>query len=210
VAVTVLAGVTLAVVQVEWPAALLSTAYGQILSLKLALVVILLAIAARNRWRLTQPALAGESRAERGMGRAALAETLLAITILALAAGWRFTPPPRVLAIEAAKPFFLHIHGGTAMSDITITPGRVGVTDIAIFPMLPDMTPLDAKEVELRISKRDGGIEPIRRMAERIPTGGWRVNGLAIPLAGVWDVRLDLLVSEFDKVVLDAPAEIRP
>ena len=34
--------------------------------------------------------------------------------IIALAAGWRFTPPPRVLAIEAAKPFFLHIHAGTA------------------------------------------------------------------------------------------------
>jgi copper transport protein len=210
VAVMVPAGVALAVVQVEQPAAMLSTAYGQILSLKLVLVVLLLAIAARNRWRLTEPTLAGEGAAQRGFGRAALAETLLAIAILALAAGWRFTPPPRVLAIEAAKPFFLHIHGGTAMADITITPGRVGVTNIAIFPMLPDMTPIEAKEVELLISKRDSGIEPIRRMAEKIPTGGWRVNGLAIPLPGVWDVRLELLVSDFDKVVLAAPAEIRP
>jgi len=210
VVVTALAGVTLAVVQVGQPAALLSTAYGQILSIKLALVALLLVIAARNRWRLTRPAMAGEGTAERGLGRAALAETLLAVAILALAAGWRFTPPPRVLAIEAAKPFFLHIHAGTAMADITITPGRVGVVDIAIFPMLPDMTPIEAKEVEFRISKPDNDIEPIRRMAERIPTGGWRVTGLAIPLPGAWDVRLDVLVSDFDKLVLDAPAEIKP
>jgi copper transport protein len=210
VAITALAGVTLGVVQVEQPAALLSTAYGQILSLKLVLVALLLVIAARNRWRLTRPALAGDGPAERGFGRAVLAETLLAVAILALAAGWRFTPPPRVLAIEAAKPFFLHIHAGTAMADITITPGRVGVVDIAIFPMLPDMTPIEAKEVEFRISKPDSDIEPIRRMAEKIPTGGWRVSGLAIPLAGVWDVRLDVLVSDFDKLVLDAPAEIKP
>lgn len=49
---------------------------------------------------------------------------ILVLAIFALAALWRFTPPPRTLAI--AEPAQIHIHAPKAMADITVTPGRVG------------------------------------------------------------------------------------
>lgn len=57
VAVLVLAGLALAIVQMESFRALVETKYGIILSIKLTLVVVLLGLAALNRFRLT-PALA--------------------------------------------------------------------------------------------------------------------------------------------------------
>ncbi|MBC9883604.1 copper-binding protein, partial [Bradyrhizobium sp. INPA01-394B] len=56
VAVLALTGLTLAVIQLEKLSALLDTSYGRILAIKLALVLLLLALAALNRFRLT-PAL---------------------------------------------------------------------------------------------------------------------------------------------------------
>ena len=53
VAALVLTGTALAWIQVRHPAALLATAYGQILSIKLALVAVLFALAGINRYRLT-------------------------------------------------------------------------------------------------------------------------------------------------------------
>ena len=57
VAVLVLTGLVLAIVQLESFRALIETSYGLILSIKLALVLVLLGLAALNRFRLT-PALA--------------------------------------------------------------------------------------------------------------------------------------------------------
>src|SRR3546814_6455341 len=53
VAILVLTGIVLAVVQAEAPQALLDTAYGRLLLAKLAGVAALLALAAVNRLRLT-------------------------------------------------------------------------------------------------------------------------------------------------------------
>ncbi|MGE0500126.1 MAG: copper resistance protein CopC [Rhizobiaceae bacterium] len=209
VAALAISGATIAVVQVEQPAALASTRYGQILLAKLALVAVLLGMAAYNRWELTKPAAQGSQTASKGLGRSALIEAGLAAVILALAAGWRFTPPPRVLAIEAAKPAFTHIHIGTAMADVSVAPGRVGEVEVLVFPMHPDMRPLEAKEVIVEFSLPEAGVEPLRRKAERIETGGWTAE-LALPLPGAWTVKLEVMVSDFDKVTMDAPVEIRP
>ena len=59
------AGIALAVVQVETPSLLLTTAYGRVLLVKLALVATLFLIAAVNRWRLTAPVEAGKPSATR-------------------------------------------------------------------------------------------------------------------------------------------------
>ncbi|RST85879.1 copper resistance protein CopC, partial [Aquibium carbonis] len=88
-------GGVLAVIQVETPAALLSTAYGTVLLVKLALVALLLALAAFNRWRLTPAVARGEAGPRRALVRAIVAEVLIAVLILGAAATWRFTPPPR-------------------------------------------------------------------------------------------------------------------
>jgi copper transport protein len=210
VAILVLSGVILAIIQVQTPEALLATAYGRILLAKLALLAVLFGFAAFNRWRLTAPVENGDAPARRALARAIAVEMLLVVAIFGVAAGWRFTPPPRALAIAAAQPASIHIHTEKAMADLSVTPGHAGPVSASIVIMTGDFGPLDAKAVTLVLSKPDSGIEPLKREAKKPGDGTWRVDDLVIPVAGRWNARLDILVSDFDMVQVEGPIAIRP
>ncbi|TIR01994.1 MAG: copper resistance D family protein, partial [Mesorhizobium sp.] len=209
VAVLATTGIMLAVVQVQAPAALLETAYGRLLLVKLALLFFLFTVAATNRWKLTGPAEAGETEVQRRLFRSIGIEMLIVLAIFGVAAGWRFTPPPRALAIAAAQPASVHIHTPKAMADLSITPGHVGPVAASIVIMTGDFGPLDANQVTLVLSKPDAGIEPIKRAATKRDDGTWRIDGLVIPVPGRWTARLDILVSDFEMVKIEAPIDIR-
>jgi copper transport protein len=210
VAALVATGAVLAVVQVERLGALIDTAYGQVLLVKMALLVVLFALAAHNRWRLTRPAEAGDAGATRQLVRSIAAETAIVLLIFAVAACWRFTPPPRALALAAAQPASTHIHTAKAMADVSIAPGHAGPVNASVFIMNGDFDPLEAKEVTLVLTFPAAGIEPIRRPAFKPGDGTWRVEGLVLPLAGTWRVRLDILISDFEMVQLEGEIHIRP
>jgi copper transport protein len=86
VGVLVLTGLVLAIVQLESFRALIATRYGIILSVKLALVIVLLGLAALNRFRLT-PMLALDPLNTRPLVRSILAECAVVVAILAVVAG---------------------------------------------------------------------------------------------------------------------------
>ena len=209
VAVLSAAGIVLAVIQVQTPRALVETAYGELLLVKLALLLFLFTLAAVNRWRLTAPAEAGETEVQRRLVRSIGIEVLIVLAIFGVAAGWRFTPPPRALAIAAAQPASIHIHTLQAMADLDITPGHTGAVAASIVIMTGDFGPLDAKQVTLVLSKPDSGIEPLKRAATKPGDGSWRVDDLVIPVPGRWTARIDILVSDFDIVKIEAPIDIR-
>jgi copper transport protein len=162
VAALLASGAVLAVVQVQQPAALATTAYGRILSAKVGLVLLLLALAAWNRFRATPAIRADVAGARRRLQRTILAELILVMCIFGLVASWRFTPPPRALAAAAAQPTQLHIHAAEAMADIRFEPGHAGIVRASIVIMTGDFGSLDAKEVQLSIAR-----SPTRRPASR-------------------------------------------
>jgi len=209
VAALAASGIVLAIIQVQQPAALINTSYGRLLLLKLALLLFLFTLAAVNRWTLTAPAEAGDTEVQRRLVRSIGIEMLIVLAIFGVAAGWRFTPPPRALAIAAAQPVSIHIHTLKAMADLSITPGHAGQVAASMMIMTGDFGPLDAKEVTLVLSKPDSGIEPIKRPATKPGDGTWRVDNLVIPIPGRWNARLDILVSDFEMVKIEAPIEIR-
>jgi copper transport protein len=202
-------GIVLAIIQVERPAALIDTSYGRLLLLKLALLLFLFTLAAVNRWTLTVPAEAGDTEVQRRLARSIRIEVVIVLAIFGVAAGWRFTPPPRALAIAAAQPVSIHIHTLKAMADLSITPGHAGEVTASMMIMTGDFGPLDAKGVTLVLSKPESGIGPIERRARKPGDGTWRVDDLVIPTPGRWSARLDILVSDFEMVKLEAPIEIR-
>jgi copper transport protein len=177
---------------------------------KLALFAILLGLAVINRVRLTGSARRGEAKAVRDLRRSIGIEVVLVLAIFAVAASWRFTPPPRALAATAAAPVSIHIHAGKAMADLTIAPGRTGPATASIALLSGDFGALSAKEVTLVMANREAGVEQIRRPAARLPDGNWRVDDLNLPLPGRWSVRIDILVSDFEVVKLEDTIEIRP
>jgi copper transport protein len=99
----VLSGLVLAIIQVANPAALILTSYGRVLAAKLAMVAFILALAAWNRFRLTSPDMSRAPGAGRRLARSIVVETAAVLVILGLVAGWRFTPPPRSLAVASLK-----------------------------------------------------------------------------------------------------------
>jgi copper transport protein len=209
VALLAAAGLALAVVQLQSFAAFWTTAYGLVLCLKLGAVAALLVLAAINRTVLTARAVSGDDRARRNLMRSIAAEILLVVAILGLVAAWRFTPPPRALALAREAPALLHIHTDQLMADLKLTPGRAGRSDATIVVMRGDFAPFVPKEVTLILSHATAGIEPIRRGAV-LRDEVWRVDGLTLPVAGTWQVRIDVLVGDFEKVMLEDAVAIAP
>ncbi|GAA2884164.1 copper transport protein [Aminobacter niigataensis] len=210
VAALIAAGVVLAVIQVEKVQALWQTAYGRLLLIKLALVVPLLLLAAVNRWKLTKPSLVAQPDAQRRLARNIVLETLVMVAILAAVAGFRFTPPPRVLAIEAAEPATFHVHTPEAMADVSLTPGRAGAVSASIVIMSGDFGPLDARSVTLRMNHAEAKVAPISVSAHKPGDGTWRIDGMELPVPGTWTAAIDVEISATERVTLTSEITIRP
>lgn len=210
VGLLIVAGIVLAVVQVEQPMALIDTAYGQVFLIKLLLLVGLFILAALNRWSLTAPTEAGGAGARRRLVRSITVETTIVLMIFGAVATWRFTPPPRALAAAATLPARVHIHTAKAMADLTITPGRAGPVSVSAFIMTGDFGALDAKEVTFVFANPAVGIEPFKRRAGKTSDGTWRAEGVVLPIAGEWTIRIDVLINDFDLAKLEGRVAIRP
>lgn len=207
VGVLALTGLALAIVQLQAPSALVDTRYGVILSIKLVLVTMLLGLAALNRWRLT-PALVGDDKAGASLKRSILLECVLALAIFAVVAGWRFTPPPRT--IVPATALAIHIHSDKAMFQVLVSPGKAGVDDFVLQLMNGDASLLTAKEVTMTLSLPERAIEPMERDGVLGPDGFWHVRKVEMPFAGRWHLRIDALVSDFEKITLEDELDVAP
>jgi copper transport protein len=194
-------GVYLAFMQLDRPDALWSTSYGEVLSGKLAAVLVLLSLAAANRFVLVPRLAVRRPGAAGALAAAIAAESAIALAILGTVALWRFTPPPR--ALIAAEPALIHFHGGKAMAQIEVTPVRARGADVSIEVLDGAFHPLGVKAVSIFLSNPGAGIEPVRRDAERAGYSSWRIDDLRIPLAGRWTLRVDVLVSDFEKETLE-------
>lgn len=179
--------------------------YGTLLLVKLALVLVLLAMAAVNKWVLTprlprtSAALVTTIRAELGLG----------LTILAVTALLSQTPPPASdhLHIHDAG----HLHGmaarmesGGHVAEIEITPAVPGRNLIIVRLDLAS----DPKEVAIEFSNPAAGIETIRRPMTN-DNGAYVLEGPELVVAGDWKIRLDVLVTDFDKTTFETEIPIR-
>jgi copper transport protein len=155
------------------------------------------------------PALAANPGDTRPLLGSILIECILAIGILAAVAGWRFTPPPRALAASSEAPLAIHIHTDAAMFQVLISPGKVGSDNFLLQLMNGDASPFEAKEVTLALSLPGRGIEGLERRAALGPDSYWHVRNVALPLPGRWHIRIEALVTDFQKVTLEDDFELR-
>lgn len=206
----VVSGAVLAVVQLGPFSPFWWSSYGQVLAAKLALLVILFAIASWNRWVLTGPAAAGDARALSHMRRGIVAEIVIILAVLALASTWRFTPPPRAYVAEAASPISVQLANGRLQAVVTFAPARVGSMDFEIAIQARDGEPLSPKSVKLSLEPGNGEIAQIVREANPVEGGLWRVDQLTVPFAGAWSAEVEVRVSDFELVKLTGTVEIAP
>ena len=194
-------GAYLAFAQLDRPDALWSTSYGEVLSGKLVAVLVLLGLAAGNRFVLVPRLNAHRPGAAGALAAAIAAESALALAILGTVALWRFTPPPR--ALIAAEPTSIHFHGGKAMAQIEVEPVRARGAQMSIEILDGAFHPMSVKAVTIFLANAGAGIEPARRDAERVGDSSWRIDDLQVPLAGRWTLRVDVLINDFEKETLE-------
>jgi len=94
---------------------------------------------------------------------------------------------------------------------VTLAPGRTGAASrLTVVPMQPDFAPLAAREIVVVFSRPADGIEGLARKLASTAEGPWTAEGVMLPSPGRWTVRVELLVTDFDKVGLDGEIEIAP
>jgi copper transport protein len=173
-----------------------------VLACKLAAVAVLLGLAAANRYWLVPRFERVGKAAARAFAISLACELVLALAILGLVALWRFTPPPRALVTNA--PIALHVHGEKAMAQIEIVRGDGAHADVLVLDGA--FAPLAVKEVTLVLANPGAGIEPLRRTATPaadVGANNWRIDNFQVPVAGRWNLRVELLVSDFDKLTIE-------
>lgn len=204
-------GGVLVYLQFDTLSSLWLTAYGQVLALKLALLLVLLGLGAYNRYYLTDAVLRAEPAPRRSLRRFVYLECVLAFAILGVVALWRFTPPPRTLQNMpvAAVAISAHIHAGTALANVSFMPAIGGQpASMTLYLFSPNRTPLVAQEVDVALSNASAGIEPIVFSAIKVSDGAWQVSNIELPHQDNWHLRIDALVSDFERISLDTTLEL--
>jgi copper transport protein len=202
-------GVLLAIFQVRQFEAVWTTSYGIILSCKLAAACVLLGLAGVNR-RLTPRVMQDDAGATLQLRQSILCEIAIMALILGLVASWRFTPPPRAILATAAEPIHAHIHTDRAMADLQIEKSGDGGRRIKVVLLNDQFGPLTAKEVTIALTKPDAGLEPLRLPAKHQDGNTWQVDELHLPIPGQWRIRVEILITDFDKVIIEDVVNVSP
>ena len=200
-AILLFAGAVLAFVQLDRIDALWTTVYGVVLSCKLAGAAALLALGAANRFVLVPRFEARGRAASRPLATSIKSEIALAVMVLGLVAAWRFTPPPR--ALVSGEHASIHFHGDRAMTQIEIEPRRARGADANVEVLDLEHHPLAIKEVSLVLSQPKAVIGPLRRSATNTGNSIWHVEDLRIPVAGIWRLRVEILINDFEKETIE-------
>jgi copper transport protein len=221
VAVLLAAGTLLATLQLRAPNALWATDYGRLIVVKLGLVVLLLALAGYNKWRLTPAIAAGEPMARQRLRASIRAELAAAALILLVTGALGQTTPPRVLhdhhahhhdhhrdEVAPGRTVVVAARGGVAT--VTVSPARAGTNRIEVELADAAGVPLDALEVTTELAAPALGLEPLRRELARSGPGRFTLTTDDLALPGPWELRIDALVDDFTKLIFRTGMPIDP
>jgi copper transport protein len=229
----VVAGATLAVLQLGRIGELFTTDYGLRLASKIAFVLALLILAALNRFWLTPALAASRGQAAHRLRVSIGLEIGLGMAILAATSSLGEVPPPRVL-IVAAEAQAANAHGamsgmemgGMAMPAesgfsvvtftvggrgalIEVSPAAAGTNTITIHLFDTAQKPLAAEQVTIELSQPAAHVEPIDHQLAAESPGLYRWANAPMPLAGEWRIQLLVLISDFEENRFDTQVPLR-
>jgi copper resistance protein D len=199
--------------------ALTGTDYGRLLLAKIAVFLVMVAIAAVNRIHLTPLIAQGGGAAMQGalrqLRRNAMVEVSAGAVVIVIVAVLGTLPPashahhlPASGAIPADAAF-QHIHSEQGMADVTIEPGRTGTSRATIRLWDEDTGTIEAKEVTVTLTAPTAG-KPQTRAAALNSDGMWQADGIELTEPGAWTVTVDAVLGSGSHLVLRAPILIEP
>ena len=79
----------------------------------------------------------------------------------------------------------------------------------SIVIMTGDFSGLDAREVRLILDNKTADIEAISRPATKGSDNIWRIPQLPIPTGGRWNIQVEIMINDFEKMTFKEQVEIR-
>lgn len=210
-----LAGAGMAIAQIRTFDALLGTAYGWILLFKLGFVAMMLVLAARNRRRLTPMLAAGHAAAVQALQATIRTEFGLAAVVLLLTAILAHTAPGMPApknhhGLHEAEPAVaITVESRGRRLALSVTPASVGANRIEGHVTGAGGAPIHPLEGYVEFALPEAGIEPLRWKARVTDDGAVQLDSVSLPRAGLWQVRLEALISDFEKAVFITAIPIR-
>lgn len=212
----VAAGVAMAALQMQEPAALTATDYGRVLLVKLCLVAVLLSLAALNRFWLL-PSLARAAPFARARFAASLqVEMAVGLAVLAAAAALSQQVPPAGMPQAGATPAGDSVAVSAILNDskgrgASLSLARSDSANHTMVLKLRDAAgePLQAQEVHAEFSQARLNIEALLRRLDRTGDGEFRYVGPDFVVPGEWRVRVRALISDFEQTEFETTVVIR-
>lgn len=198
------AGVTMAIVHLATPGALLATWFGQLLLMKTTWFTVLLGFAAWNKWRLTPRLEAGDEGVARRL-RISIAVEAIVMTLVVLISVNLASTAPEALPINAEKPPAAALAPLSARSlsgsyGMQLDPAGMANAPRRFTLQFSDengnaVMPL---EVDVAVAMPALGIQPLAAKVESLDEGQFAVvPGLEMP--GNWRVTVEALINDFDQ-----------
>ncbi|HEU4760546.1 MAG TPA: CopD family protein, partial [Dehalococcoidia bacterium] len=213
VALLIASGAVNGLSQIPVPEAMLDTAYGRALTVKLCLMMALLAVAGVNaaylRPRLTSGAAPSE-RLRPLLTRTTAVEIGMAVIVLLVAAVLVQYPTSRqvraaaanvessaqaVVGFEEVQP------AGDVSVDLSIAPNRVGTNSYRIFLFPASGGQIgEVQRVRLRFKPPDPTVGPSEIIAEQSGVSAYKAVGSFFAQPGRWEVQVDLRRAQVEDV----------
>ncbi|MFC8924191.1 copper resistance protein CopC [Cellulosimicrobium sp. NPDC057127] len=210
--------------------ALVSTSYGQALLVKAGVALVVVAIAAWNRYRLVPSFAARAARrttsvvgvgadaeVSRRLGRTVAAEAGLLVVVLAVtgllvsrspvdAAEQSGSPPGSDVAAPTGVDVTRPLGDGTLRA--RVTPGAVGVNALELELLDADGAPLEPVDApELSTTLAEPALGPFTRPVTRTGPGTYEAT-LDLPMPGSWTVSVSVRTSKYENPVVEIPVEV--
>ncbi|MFF1812131.1 copper resistance protein CopC [Streptomyces sp. NPDC058251] len=159
-------------------------------------------------------------RRQAALRRSVLAEVTVGIVVLVITTVLTGTQPGRAAAETAAAaspgqptsstslvPFDVGTPGGHGKVQIELTPGRVGENSVQAVILGPDGGIATVPELRLTFTLAAQKVGPID--AELTDKGGyWGTDGLTLPLAGTWTMKVTVRTTDIDQVTVSGNVKI--
>lgn len=213
VAGLVASGVVQSIAELDTPSALLDTAFGRAILIKVGLLSALITLGAWNRQR-ARPRLAAQAAAGALPGatgivlrRSLRVELALMLAVLAVTAALVSYAP----ASAPSGPISASATLGPARLELTVDPARAGRNEIHayLFDRRSGRQYGRVKELSASAVLPDRGIGPLPLRAERAGPGHYVIRAADIAPAGDWRLDVSARVSAFDAYAAEIDVPIR-
>jgi copper transport protein len=210
VAVLIVSGTTSGYLQVRALRGLWETTYGQLLLVKIALVLPLLALGLYNNRRAVprlRERLATAAERTRFL-RAVTAELALMVAIVSVTAVLVSEPPARA-EVAPRGPYATTTQLGDLELNLVVDPATAGLNQIHLYLTNSSGQPTDVDEATVSATLASRRIGPIRLEAHPAGPGHFVVHGAQLALAGDWQLRVDVRRGEFNAKAATVSVPIR-